>query len=101
MATSSILLQGGTVITLSNDDKVVPLKNTDLLIQGNKIAKIGSKLSAPTGAKVIDCKGKIVSPGFIDTHRHVWQSQLKGRHADELLLDYMITGSFSRERDLR
>jgi cytosine/adenosine deaminase-related metal-dependent hydrolase len=92
MASTSILFQDGTIITLSKDDKAIPLKSTDLLIQGNKIAKIGSHLSAPSGAKVIDCKGKIVSPGFIDTHQHVWQSQLSGRHSDELLMDYMITG---------
>jgi cytosine/adenosine deaminase-related metal-dependent hydrolase len=92
MAETSLLLRSGTVITLSKDDKVVPLRDTDLLIEGTKIAKIGSKLTAPSGAKVIDCKGKIVSPGFIDTHHHVWQSQLKGRHSNELLIDYMVTG---------
>lgn len=95
MAPTSILLQGGTVLTLSKDDQVISLKNTDLLIQGDKITKIGSNLVAPSGTKIIDCKGKIVSPGFIDTHHHVWQSQLKGRHSDELLMDYMITGKRS------
>jgi cytosine/adenosine deaminase-related metal-dependent hydrolase len=33
-----------------------------------------------------------LSPGFVDTHHHMWQTQLKGRHADDLFLDYMSKG---------
>jgi cytosine/adenosine deaminase-related metal-dependent hydrolase len=36
---------------------------------------------------------KIISPGFVDTHHHLWQTQLKGRHANELLLEYMASGN--------
>jgi cytosine/adenosine deaminase-related metal-dependent hydrolase len=36
----------------------------------------------------------IVSPGFIDTHHHVWQTQLKGRHANQTLLEYLPNGPF-------
>lgn len=34
-------------------------------------------------------------PGFIDTHHHVWQTQLKGRHANQTLLNYFPTGNFT------
>ncbi|KFY63339.1 hypothetical protein V496_04024 [Pseudogymnoascus sp. VKM F-4515 (FW-2607)] len=88
--TSSILLQGGTVLYHGDDDYVTALKDTDILVTGNLVSKIGKDIEAPEGATVIDCKGKIVSPGFIDTHHHLWQTQLKGRHMDETLLGYML-----------
>jgi cytosine/adenosine deaminase-related metal-dependent hydrolase len=43
-------------------------------------------------ARIIDCTAKIISPGFVDTHHHVWQTCLKGTHADETLLDYFPSG---------
>ena len=89
----SVLLQGGTVLVHDSDDHVTPIQ-ADLLIEGNKIAKIEKDIQTEA-AKVIDCRGKIVSPGFIDAHRHMWQTQLKGRHANELLLDYIPTGNLA------
>ncbi|KAH6681318.1 hypothetical protein B0J14DRAFT_529736 [Halenospora varia] len=93
MATTSILLQGGTVLIHDENDHVHPTK-ADVLIVGNTISKIESNIKAGLAAQVIDCKNKIISPGFIDTHHHLWQTLLKGRHANELLLDYFYTGNF-------
>jgi cytosine/adenosine deaminase-related metal-dependent hydrolase len=64
----------------------------DLLIEGNIITKIQEGIVPPAGAELIDCVDKIISPGFVDTHHHVWQTLLKGRHADQLLLDYFPSG---------
>jgi cytosine/adenosine deaminase-related metal-dependent hydrolase len=91
--TSSILLQGGTVLYHDDEDYVTALSDTDVLVTGNLIAKIAKGIEMPQGTMIIDCKGKIVSPGFIDTHHHLWQTQLKGRHMDETLLDYMVAGT--------
>lgn len=55
---------------------------------------IAEDLKPPsTGTTIIECTGKIITPGFVDTNHHVWQTLLKGRHADELLLDYIYTGA--------
>ena len=92
---SSILLQNATILVpkAKLDDSVVALKNHSLLIEGNKIARIGPHLDPPSvSTKVIDCTGKILSPGFVDTHHHIWQTQLKGRHADHTLIEYIPTG---------
>ncbi|KAL2419258.1 hypothetical protein ABEF95_001783 [Exophiala dermatitidis] len=89
-----ILLRGGTVLQHNADDQVHVLKNTDLLIQDGLIAKIGRGLTTPPDTKIINCPGKLISPGFVDTHHHVWQTQLKGRHSDDTLLDYTAKGNW-------
>lgn len=86
-----MLLQGGTILTHSKDDHVHAIQ-ADLLIEGNIITKIGKDIQAPAETDMIDCTDKIVSPGFIDTHHHLWQTLLKGRHANDLLLDYFPSG---------
>lgn len=91
-APSIILLRRGTILQHDANDGVCVLRDTDLLIQGDIIAKIGKDLTVGSQAKVIDCHGKIISPGFVDTHHHVWQTQLKGRHSDDTLLDYTAKG---------
>ncbi|KIW83485.1 hypothetical protein Z517_02730 [Fonsecaea pedrosoi CBS 271.37] len=91
---SSILLQGGTVLTHDDHDHVVPLRDTDLLVCDGVITDIGNNISPlDSDTEVIDCKGKIISPGFVDTHHHLWQTQLKGRHAEQGLVSYMYTGN--------
>ncbi|KAJ6606052.1 hypothetical protein DFH09DRAFT_1386467 [Mycena vulgaris] len=88
-STTSILLQNGTLLIHNDQDHVRPVK-ADLLVIGNAITEIGPSISSPSSnTTVIDCTGKIIAPGFVDTHHHVGQTQLKGRHANDLLLDYM------------
>ncbi len=57
------LLKGGTLINAAGS------RLADLLIEGEKIAAIGEKLSVPD-AKLIDCSGMLLFPGFIDAHTH-------------------------------
>ncbi|KAF7553059.1 hypothetical protein G7Z17_g3894 [Cylindrodendrum hubeiense] len=91
-ATGAILLTGATVLFHTESDKVEALRNTDILVRGNKITKIGKGVSPPRGAEIVDCTGKIISPGFVDTHHHLWQTQLKGQHADISLCEYIPAG---------
>ncbi|KAM0227943.1 hypothetical protein ACHAP5_012078 [Fusarium lateritium] len=88
----SILLQNATLLVPEShgSDRIVPVKNHSLLIERNKIVRIAAKIDPPSAlTEVIDCTSKLVSPGFIDTHHHVWQTQMKGRHSDHTLLEYM------------
>jgi len=88
---SRILLKGGLVLTHDKKDHVVPLE-VDLLIEGSTIIKIERNINVDGPVSVIDCTNKILSPGFVDTHHHLWQTQLKGRHGNESLLDYIYNG---------
>ncbi|MGZ8412080.1 MAG: amidohydrolase, partial [Gemmatirosa sp.] len=61
------LIKNATVLTVTKGT----LENTDLLLQGGKIARIGQNLQAPAGATVVDASGKFVMPGIIDPHSHM------------------------------
>ncbi len=62
---SPLLLRGGTVVDGTGRDRFV----ADVRIEGGRIAAIGPDLAAD-GATVLDARGKIVAPGFIDVHTH-------------------------------
>jgi 5-methylthioadenosine/S-adenosylhomocysteine deaminase len=80
------LLRGGTVLTL--DKTLGDFSAGDVLIQDGKIAAVGPSLAA-NGADIIDAAGMIVMPGFVDTHRHMWQGLLRNIGPDDLLGDYL------------
>ena len=67
-----ISLVGGTVINPA-DDKVLP--NATVVIDGDKIERVATGKQAAAGlGKQIDCTGKFILPGYIDTHVHFFQS---------------------------
>lgn len=57
------------------DAQVGDLETADILIEGERIVEIGHVIQ--TEADVIDARNMIVLPGFVDTHRHAWQSVLR------------------------
>jgi len=63
----TIVLRGATVVTIKGDEV---LKDADVVIENNRIVRVGAKGRVPSGAKVFDVKGKTITPGFIDTHAH-------------------------------
>jgi ribose/xylose/arabinose/galactoside ABC-type transport system permease subunit/cytosine/adenosine deaminase-related metal-dependent hydrolase len=73
------LIKGGTVITI--DPKLGLLNNADVLIDGDRIAAVGPNLNAE-GAEIIDASNRIVMPGFVDTHRHIWEGLLRNIGTD-------------------
>ena len=79
MAAQRTLLVNGCVLSL--DPKVGNFKQADVLLEGSKIAAVGPSLAA-ADAEVIDASNMIVMPGFIDTHRHVWEGILRNIGTD-------------------
>jgi len=81
-----LVLRGGTVLTLNDAHDV--LDDADVLVIDERIAGVGPNLEAPDEAFAIDASGGIVMPGMIDTHRHMWQTALRGYGADWTLAQY-------------
>ena len=84
----TVLFRNGLVLTM--DDAHTVLSNADVLVVGDRIAEIGVGLTAPDGAVEIDATGGIVMPGMIDTHRHMWQTAMRGYGADWTLTQYFV-----------
>lgn len=82
------LIKGGNVLQFDHEKKSSFLM-LDVLVEDNIITKIGPDLATgDAGTEVIDASDYIVSPGFIDGHRHVFQAQLRTTVADHPFLDY-------------
>ncbi len=66
-----LAIKGGKIITMSGD----PIENGTILIRDGKIIDVGVDLKIPVEAKVIDATGKVVMPGFIESHTSSGMSQ--------------------------
>ena len=69
------LIKGGCVLSMSQ--VTGNHLEADVLIEGDTITEIGPSLRA-RDATVVDAGDTIVMPGFVDTHRHVWESLFRG-----------------------
>ena len=86
MSENRVLLKGGLVISM--DPSIGDLSRGDVLIEDGKIARVGEAIEAP-GAEVFEASNMIVLPGLVDTHRHTWQSAIKGMSSDWSLPEYL------------
>jgi 5-methylthioadenosine/S-adenosylhomocysteine deaminase len=78
------LIRGGAVMSM--DAEVGDFAVGDVLVEGRRIVAVGPDLKAG-GATVIDARGKIVMPGFVDTHHHQFETALRSFLADGLLFN--------------
>ncbi|MFJ8630123.1 amidohydrolase family protein [Streptomyces sp. NPDC093568] len=81
-----ILLRGGHV--LSMDPGIGDLPQGDVLIEDGKIMAVDREIGAD--AEVLDMSGRIVIPGFVDTHRHTWEASIRNVAPDATLDDYFV-----------
>ncbi|WP_405759070.1 amidohydrolase family protein [Streptomyces sp. NBC_00073] len=64
------------------------VENADVLMRAGAIAAVGTALPTPPGAWVVEASGKLVMPGFVDTHNHLWQSMIRGGCTDRDLFGW-------------
>jgi 5-methylthioadenosine/S-adenosylhomocysteine deaminase len=81
-----MLFKGGTVVTI--DRALGDLAQGDVLVEGERIAAVGPNLAADN-ATVIDASDMIVMPGFVDSHRHMWEGAIRNLIPDGTLRDYL------------
>jgi len=80
------VIRGGAVMTMDPKAKVTEFAEADVLVEGKKILAVGPNLHAG-GAGEIDARGRIVMPGFIDTHHHQFETALRSFLADGVLIN--------------
>jgi cytosine/adenosine deaminase-related metal-dependent hydrolase len=83
-----VVFRNATVLTM--DDAHHVLSGADVLISGERIVAVGPGLEVPEGTAEIDATGGIVMPGMVDTHRHMWQTAMRGYGADWTLTQYFV-----------
>jgi cytosine/adenosine deaminase-related metal-dependent hydrolase len=77
--TNRKLITGGSVLTMDGGPPDFTI--ADVLVDGDRIVAVGPHLR-PADAEVIDAAGTIVMPGFVDTHRHIWEGLLRNIGTD-------------------
>jgi cytosine/adenosine deaminase-related metal-dependent hydrolase len=82
-----LVFRRGTVLTMDAESVV---DGGDVLVTGDRIAAVGPQLEVPDGTVEIDASGGLVLPGMVDTHRHMWQTALRGLGADWTLTQYFV-----------
>jgi cytosine/adenosine deaminase-related metal-dependent hydrolase len=83
-----LVFRNATVLTMDDAHRV--LAGADVLVTGDRIAAVGVGLAVPDGTAEIDAAGGILMPGMIDTHRHMWQTAMRGYGADWTLTQYFV-----------
>ena len=75
MSSQRLLIRNGFVVSM--DPGLGEIPNGDVLVEDGAIVEVGRGLTA-SEAEEIDAAGMIVMPGFVDTHRHTWQTPVRG-----------------------
>ncbi|MFF8830943.1 amidohydrolase family protein [Streptomyces sp. NPDC015131] len=81
-APATTLLRGAELLLTMDpsvgDGPLGTLHRADILMRHGRIAAVGRRLPAAPGTRVVDVSGRIVLPGFVDIHNHLWQSSIRG-----------------------
>jgi cytosine/adenosine deaminase-related metal-dependent hydrolase len=75
MSSQRLVFRNGFVVSLDPDIGEIP--NGEVLVEDGVIVDVGPDLGV-SDAEEIDATGMIVMPGFVDTHRHTWQTPVRG-----------------------
>lgn len=67
MPSAPVLIRGATVLTAAGPR----LENASVLMRDGRVVEVGTAVTAPPGVRVLEARGKWVTPGVIDTHSHL------------------------------
>ncbi len=93
-----LVVSGGTVVTMDSGRAIV--QDGSVAIKGDVIVAVGPRAeieSRYTSAQVIDGRGRLVLPGFINGHTHVPMTLFRGLHDDVTLQDWLYKYIFPAE----
>lgn len=86
--TESLLIKGAAVITLDRENSVF---EGDVFVERGRIAELGASLTGRKyrGGEVIQARGRVLLPGFVQTHIHLCQTLFRGAADDLALIDWL------------
>ena len=85
------LFRNGTVLSYDDTPQSIKvIRNGSILVDGDKISDIGANVETPADAEIVDVTGKIVTPGFINTHSHLWQTVYRTIAPNTTLASYFM-----------
>lgn len=79
------LIRNAVILTMNRADEIV---RGDVLIRGNRIVKVGPDIRERAD-EVVEAGGKVLLPGFVQTHIHLCQTLFRGRADDMALIDWL------------
>jgi len=84
----SLLIKGATVITLDGENHVF---EGDVFVEHGRIAALGAALTGSEyrGVEVIAARGRVLLPGFVQTHIHLCQTLFRGAADDLALINWL------------
>ncbi|CAM3926891.1 5'-deoxyadenosine deaminase [Paenibacillus alkaliterrae] len=83
---TTLLIRNAVVMTMNAADHIY---TGDVFIEGNRIKQLGERLEIADADRVIDAGGKVLLPGFVQTHIHLCQTLFRGRADDLSLIDWL------------
>lgn len=91
---SSTLFSGATIVAFDNQtESLSVIRDGSLLITDDRITAINTDptpSSIPDDTVVVNVTGQIITPGFIDTHRHGWSTAWKTLLSNATLIEYFL-----------
>ncbi|EJN17876.1 cytosine deaminase-like metal-dependent hydrolase [Pseudomonas sp. GM79] len=90
MPTRSIKIDNADYLFTMDPQRRI-IRGGSILIEGSRITRVGTKaeLADVTADRVIDARGRIVTPGFVNAHDHLYPQIMRGLFLDELTSTYV------------
>jgi 5-methylthioadenosine/S-adenosylhomocysteine deaminase len=94
-----LIISGGIVVSMDSERTI--LQDGSVAVRGDTIVAVGPQAEIESrykGAQVIDARGRLVLPGFINGHTHVPMTLFRGLHDDVTLNDWLYKYIFPAEK---
>ncbi|MFN7947519.1 MAG: 5'-deoxyadenosine deaminase [Blastocatellia bacterium] len=82
----SLLIKEATIITLDQHHRII---SGDVLIRDRRIAQINPSIPSAEADEIIEARGRVLLPGFVQTHVHLCQTLFRGAADDLALIDWL------------
>ncbi|MFX3634726.1 MAG: 5'-deoxyadenosine deaminase [Candidatus Pristimantibacillus sp.] len=83
---TTTLFRNAVIMTMNEQDDII---TGDVLVEGKRISQISQHIPVELAYRVIEADGKVLLPGFVQTHIHLCQTLFRGRADDLALIDWL------------